>query len=313
VLTRLGLALPSLRSTGSGCSEDFSQLAASARVAERSGFDSLFFCPASESAGSTASVGSGFEAYTFLGALARRTSSARIGTLGLDRAGRPPSLLAKQITALDVLSSGRAVLGIGEAGGGPDAVERLEETIDICRAMFRESPVDFDGRFHSLLGATNRPRPVQEGGPPIVIDARDENPDSPGLAHLVSTKADGVFVAGDLAEVAAQVWKFRPPGSDTGPLQVRLSVILLASLVLSDSQTKAQRIAGELLADGLIDRKKYTLIAGDQGAVTARVGEYRRAGVDGIVVQLPDVLDLRHVEMAGEVLGRALVSDAGRG
>jgi alkanesulfonate monooxygenase SsuD/methylene tetrahydromethanopterin reductase-like flavin-dependent oxidoreductase (luciferase family) len=133
------------------------------------------------------------------------------------------------------------------------------------------------------------------------------------MVQLVSSRADGVIVAGDVTEVASQVWKLRPLGSDSRPLRSRLSVILLASLVVGDSPTETQRIAERLLADGLMGRKKQTIIAGDQGAVAARVEEYSRAGIDGIVVQLPDSHDLGHVEMAGEVLGRALASDAGRG
>jgi len=91
------------------------------------------------------------ESYTLLGGLATRTTTARLGTLVTGVTYRNPAILAKQVTTLDVLSRGRAVLGIGAAwfeqehdGLGvafppvAERMDRLEEALRICRAMFRD-------------------------------------------------------------------------------------------------------------------------------------------------------------------------------
>src|SRR3954468_2622077 len=98
------------------------------------------------------------EAYTLLGALAARTSTVQLGTLVTGVTYRNPAMLAKIITTLDVISGGRAILGIGAAwhdeehqGLGFDfpavkeRMDRLEEAVQICRAMFREDGASFAG------------------------------------------------------------------------------------------------------------------------------------------------------------------------
>src|SRR2546426_7688708 len=91
------------------------------------------------------------EAYTTLSALATQTERVRLGTLVTGVTYRNPALLAKIVTTLDVISKGRAILGIGAAWYEPEHVgfgfgfppagerlDRLEEAVQICRALFRE-------------------------------------------------------------------------------------------------------------------------------------------------------------------------------
>src|SRR3954451_24970209 len=101
------------------------------------------------------------EAYTLLGALAARTARVNLGTLVTGVTYRNPAILAKMVTTLDIISKGRAILGIGAAwyepehdGFGfpfPRAGERLdmlEEAVQICRAMFVEDGASFTGRHY---------------------------------------------------------------------------------------------------------------------------------------------------------------------
>ena len=103
------------------------------------------------------------EAYTLLGALAARTSTVQLGTLVTGVTYRNPAILAKIVTTLDVISSGRAFLGIGAAwfdleheGLGVDfppvkeRFERLEEALHICRAMFRGERPTFEGTHYRV-------------------------------------------------------------------------------------------------------------------------------------------------------------------
>ena len=112
---------------------------------------------------------------------------------------RNPAHLAKIVTSLDVISGGRAVLGIGAAwydveheGLGLDfppvgeRMDRLEEAVQICRAMFREEAPTFEGRYYRMHEARNLPRPAQPGGPPILIGGGGEK----RTLRLVAQHAD---------------------------------------------------------------------------------------------------------------------------
>jgi alkanesulfonate monooxygenase SsuD/methylene tetrahydromethanopterin reductase-like flavin-dependent oxidoreductase (luciferase family) len=96
-------------------------------------------------------------------------------------------MLAKQVTTLDIISGGRAILGIGaawhdvehEAMGFDfppvkERMDRLEEAVQICRAMFREETPTFDGQYYRVQAVHNVPRPIQPGGPPIMIGGGGE-------------------------------------------------------------------------------------------------------------------------------------------
>ena len=112
------------------------------------------------------------EAYTLLGALAARTERVQLGTLVTGVTYRNPALLAKMVTTLDVISHGRAILGIGAAwyeeehdGFGfefpraGERLDRLEEAVQICRALFRDERPTFRGRYYSIDRRTQRPAP----------------------------------------------------------------------------------------------------------------------------------------------------------
>src|ERR1700730_9275106 len=154
------------------------------------------------------------EAYTTLGALAASTSRVRLATLVTGVTYRNPSLLAKMVTTLDIISGGRAILGLGAAwhdleheGLGFDfppageRLDRLEEALQICRAMFREESPTFDGRYYRVHGATNVPRPLQVGGPPILVAGGGEK----RTLRLVAKYADACNVTGDLAMIRHKV------------------------------------------------------------------------------------------------------------
>jgi F420-dependent oxidoreductase-like protein len=128
-----------------------------------------------------------FEAYTLLGAIAARTSKTKLGTLVTGVTYRNPAILAKIVTSLDVISKGRAFLGIGaawfdveHAALGVDfppvkeRFERLEEALQICRAMFRGERPTFDGAHYRVKDAINSPAPITPGGPPIMIGGSGE-------------------------------------------------------------------------------------------------------------------------------------------
>src|ERR1700736_4210622 len=117
------------------------------------------------------------ESYTALAALAMSTSRVRLGTLVTGVTYRNPAHLAKIVTTLDVISKGRALLGIGAAwneaehlGYGyefppiKERMDRLEEALTICRLMFTQERPSFAGKHYRIDRAINNPRPIQPGG-----------------------------------------------------------------------------------------------------------------------------------------------------
>ncbi|WFE65415.1 LLM class F420-dependent oxidoreductase [Micromonospora sp. WMMD714] len=152
------------------------------------------------------------EAYTTLGFVAARTSRMTLGVLVTGVMYRYPGLLAKIVTTLDVLSGGRARLGIGASwyereqhGLGVPVVpvaerfERLEETLRICRQMWSDDDGPFEGRHYRLAETLNSPQPLQRPHPPIMIGGSGEKK----TLLLVARYADACNLFGSSpAEVA---------------------------------------------------------------------------------------------------------------
>jgi F420-dependent oxidoreductase-like protein len=127
------------------------------------------------------------EAWSTLAALARETTHVRLGTLVTGVTYRNPALLAKTATTLDAISGGRAILGLGAAWNEQEHIgygfefppvrermDRLDEALTIIRAMFTEDRPSFAGRHYRIDQALNVPRPVQQGGPRILVGGGGE-------------------------------------------------------------------------------------------------------------------------------------------
>src|SRR3954471_3390684 len=121
------------------------------------------------------------ECTTLLAALAPLTSRARLGPLVLGSTYRHPAVVANQLTALDHVSGGRAIAGLGagwqvneHAAYGLDLMSpadrsaRFEESVAVVSALLRQDRADFAGRFFELHDAPNNPKPVQERLPILV-------------------------------------------------------------------------------------------------------------------------------------------------
>jgi len=125
------------------------------------------------------------ESVTLLASYASITSHIKLGTGVYLLALRSPAIAAKTSATLDVLSGGRLVFGVGVGGENPKEFEvcgiphrergaRVTEGIDVVRALWRDTPASFHGRFTSFDGVSIDPKPVQWPGPPIWIGGRSE-------------------------------------------------------------------------------------------------------------------------------------------
>lgn len=127
------------------------------------------------------------EAYTTLGFIAAHTSRAKLMTLVTAVVYRAPGLLAKMVTTLDVLSGGRAWLGIGAAWNEEESVglglffpptaerfERLEEALQICLQMWSDDDGPYHGKYYHLERTLSSPQALTRPHPPIMIGGSGE-------------------------------------------------------------------------------------------------------------------------------------------
>ena len=176
--------------TFSGVPDDriFARVAENARAAEAAGFDLVtvmdhFY----QIRGVGPETDPMLEAYPTLAALATQTTRVKLGTLVTGVTYRNPALLAKTVTTLDVISGGRAIMGIGaawndseHAGYGIEfppigqRMDRLDEALTIIKLMFTEDRPSFEGAHYRIERALNVPRPIQPGGPKILIGGGGE-------------------------------------------------------------------------------------------------------------------------------------------
>jgi F420-dependent oxidoreductase-like protein len=150
------------------------------------------------------------EAYTTLGYLAACSTQLKLLTLVTGTVYRHPGILAKTVTTLDVLSGGRAWLGIGAAWNEEESrglgipfppvaerFERLEETLQICLQMWRGDESPYTGRHYQLERPLNSPQALSSPHPPIMIGGGGERK----TLRLVARYADAcnLFPGPDLA------------------------------------------------------------------------------------------------------------------
>jgi F420-dependent oxidoreductase-like protein len=182
VTIKLGLQIPNF-SYGTGVEQLFPTVIAQAQEADAAGFDSVFVMDHFyQLPGLGAPEEPMLEAYTTLGALATATQKVQLGTLVTGNSYRNPTLLAKAITTLDVVSAGRAILGIGtgwfelehdslgyEFGTFTDRFNKLDEALQIILPMLEGEQVTFEGSYYRTKEAFANPRfrdhiPLMIGG-----------------------------------------------------------------------------------------------------------------------------------------------------
>jgi F420-dependent oxidoreductase-like protein len=328
--TRLGYQIPNFTYPGVAADALFEAVAAQAVTAEQSGFDTVFVMDHFfQLPGLGTPDQEMFEAYTLLGALAARTTSARLGTLVTGVTYRHPSLLAKAVTTLDVISRGRALLGIGAAWFElehdalgfrfPPVRERYEllrDALQIARSMFASERSTVTGTHYSVRDAYNSPRPVREGGPPILIGGSGER-----VTYRIAAEfADEVNLIANAEEIPRKLAAVHRHLDDLGRPRDSLHTSWLANLVLGETAADAEARLGDFLRqrgvddpaaaiadDGFRRERLGRVVYGDPQAVSERVGELLALGLDGVVFHmLHDGHDLDQLRFAGSTLRAAL-------
>ncbi|HKE73629.1 MAG TPA: LLM class F420-dependent oxidoreductase [Acidimicrobiales bacterium] len=266
------------------------------------------------------------EAYTLLGALAASTERARLGTLVTGVTYRNPALLAKVVSTLDVISGGRAMLGIGAAWFDvehralgfdfppvKERMERLEEALGICTAMFRGERPTIEGRHYRVEDAINSPAPLQGGAVPVMVGGQGER----RTLRLAAQYADILNLTSGWDELPHKVEVLQGHAADVGRDPGEVAVTMLVSACVGETEAEAEARRDDLLARRGLDWSSLDdatralvearfLVGGPEG-LADRLGKAREQGLDGIAVNLPgDGHDPDRVGRAGELLSAAL-------
>jgi F420-dependent oxidoreductase-like protein len=307
-MTTFGLQLPNF-SLGVGDNALFDRVVEMATAAEEGGFaslwvmDHLYQLPAL--GGEDAPM---LEAYTLLGAIAARTRRAQLGTLVTGVTYRNPAILAKQVTTLDIVSGGRAILGIGAAWHDIEHVafgvdfppagerlDRLEEALQICAAMFTEDAPSFSGKHYRVERIRNLPRPIR-GHIPIMVGGGGEK----RTLRLVAQYADACNVSGDLETVRHKLDVLRKHCDDVGRDPAEIRNTRLSSLFLVD--TPEQSVETREMITGMAGEEFVGgCTIGTADEVVEQVAAMVDAGVDEPIFNLP-FADPATIRRAGELL-----------
>ncbi len=186
--------------------EKYETMSRCAVEAEKAGYDALWLYDHFHTM-PTPETEATFECWSSMAALARDTSSIKLGQMVTCNAYRPPALLAKMSSCIDVLSHGRLIVGIGagwyehefeaygyEFGDAPERLRMLRDAVQVLKAMWTQERAEFEGRYYRVRGAINEPKPVQRPHPPLWIGGSGEKV----TLKLVAQYADACNIGGDL-------------------------------------------------------------------------------------------------------------------
>jgi F420-dependent oxidoreductase-like protein len=304
--------------TKDGAGDLFERVVAAARAAEETGFDAVSVMDhLHQIPPYMARTDPIPEAYVLLAAVASRTTRIRLGTLVTAVTYRNPALLAKMVTTLDLVSGGRAYLGIGASwnedeyrayGFGEallpvgERLDRLEEALEVCKAMFTGAEAHFQGRHYRLDGALNLPRPVQQGGPPILVGGTGER----RLLRLVARYADIANLFGDPATVRHKLSVLERHceeiGRDPGEILKTRTGMLIVAPTAAEAERRAEDVREEIGLDEETFRSRC--IAGDPDGIAEQAQALLDAGLDGLMFFTSGLWTPEDVALAGGAIAR---------
>lgn len=320
-MTRLGLQIPSFSFPGREPAQIFPTVTAAAQAADRSGFDSVLVM---DHFYQLPGLGDPddymLEAYTLLGALAAVTSTVRLGALVTGNTYRNPAILAKSVTTLDVISGGRAQLGIGsgwfelehesfgiEFGTFTDRFEKLEEALQVILPMLRDERPTVHGEHYRITDAINQPAPLSRV--PVMVGGSGERK----TLRMVAQYADLGNLTCDPSEVPRKVEALEGHCERLGRprSEITLSWNRVACIAPTTTEAEAERdaylasrgLVWSDLPDDLRAMVEGMIVVGDPDTIGERFSEWKALGVDGFTVSLPANT---HLPERVELLGRTL-------
>lgn len=303
VTIKLGLQIPNF-SYGTGVPEIFPTVIAQAQEAEAAGFDSVFVMDHFyQLPGLGTPDQPMLEAYTALGGLATATERVQLGTLVTGNTYRNPTLLAKAITTLDVMSQGRAVLGIGtgwyelehdslgyEFGTFTDRFNKLGEALQIILPMLEGERPTFEGKYYRAKEAMAEPR--FRDHIPLMIGGSGEKKTIP----LAARHFDHLNIIAGFDELPRKVQVVKERCEEIGRDPDTLETSMLVVAIIDENVT----------GDVIPDDYKQQAVFGSADQIAEQIkAKVLDAGVDGVILSPVTSLNGYHpggIAAVGEVL-----------
>ncbi len=324
-MTVRGYQISTFTYPGVAAEDLFANVAAQASAADRSGFDTVMVMdhfyqlpmlgpPEDEM----------FEAYTLLSALSQHTDTVRLGALVTGNTYRNPAYLAKVVTALDVVSGGRAQLGIGagwyeleheamgfEFGTFTERFEKLEEALQIIIPMFAGERPSLDGEHYQVRDVINSPAPL--GKIPVMIGGSGEKK----TPRMVAQYADESNIICGPDELQRKLDALAAHCQRLGRDRSEITVSYHRNVVIGESHEDAMDAARRFFAgrgmdlDALDDETRQAMldlvVLGGPDEVGEALAEQMIPGVDGFTCNLvANGHEVEPIELLGRVLSKVV-------
>jgi F420-dependent oxidoreductase-like protein len=304
-MTRLGYQIPNFNYPGVDQSGLFDAVAAQAKAADRSGFDTIFLM---DHFFQLPMLGPPenymLECYTTLGALARETSKVRLSSLVTGNTYRNPAVLAKIVTALDIVSNGRAQLGIGagwfelehnsfgiEFGTFTDRFEKLEEALNVILPMLRGERPSLDGKHYQVHDAINQPPPVSRI--PVMIGGSGEKK----TLRMVAQYADESNLTSPAEQLPRKLEVLAEHCDRLGRNRDEITLSQHLNVVIADTLDEAYKAVVEFLRERGLDIESMdddsrnaflnVVVWGDEDQVGEKLNNVLELGAQGVTCSLP--------------------------
>jgi F420-dependent oxidoreductase-like protein len=305
---QLDLHLPYFNFAGVGTDVLFERLVEIATTAERAGFSSVSVMDHYHQIPPGGPPENWmFEGNTMLAGLAARTSTIALGLLVGGVTYRNPAQHAKITSTIDLISGGRAFHGIGAAwsqsehtaygyGFPPlkERFERLEEHLQIARAMFTQERATVAGVHHSVTDAYNNPKPLR-GDIPILVGGSGERK----TLRMVAQYADGCNLFGGCERAGQLLEVLERHCEEVGRDPAEITKTSSMSLLIGESEAAVKK----QIEMGAISPERVDItVAGTPEQILEHVEGFRAVGVEGVTVAMVNAHDLESVELMGRTL-----------
>ena len=253
------------------------------------------------------------ECWTTLSALAAVTDRIRLTPMVLANTYRPPALLAKMASTLDVISGGRLELGIGAGGGRGDhqasgypfpstrvRVEMLEEAMEVMKRLWTHPKADFQGTYYTLDQASNEPKPVQKPHPPILIGGHGER----YLLRAVAKHADICNIGSEMSleehrdKLDVLERHCREVGRDPAEIEVTHNARLIIAENQREFDSKAAHAASQVnMSVSDYKRSISGAIAGTPEQCIQQIEPYVEAGIRYFMLIFQDPVSVEDLQL----------------
>jgi F420-dependent oxidoreductase-like protein len=293
------------------------QWQALARAAETAGLEGLFRSDHYQSVAAHTERSS-LDAWVVLGALGAVTTRIRLGTMVSPTSFRHPSVLAKSVVTADHLSGGRIELGMGAGWHelehrtyGFDfhdlgtRYEVLEEQVEIVTRQFREARFDHHGTHYRLEGCEANPKPLQDGGVPLILGGM-AGPRSARLAARFADEYNTVFPSLEAVTERKARLDAACAEAERAPLPLSIMTGCLLGRDEAELRDRAARLKERSAADGdldaWLDGLRAEWVVGTVEQAAARLADFTEVGVSRFMLQHQLHDDLEMVALLGDLV-----------